>query len=224
MNQGPNHPLHVDILPAAQRRIWGELSQVPDEFTLYGGTAIALHLGHRESVDFDFFGTEHFDPAKLAERIAFLEGGEIIQNAPNTLTMRIDRGGPVLVSFFGTPKIGKVKPPVICADNGIKLADLTDLGGMKASVVQRRASWKDYVDIDALIMAGTDLPHALAAAQIIYGAAFNAQITLKVLSYYGEEDLAGLADDLKHRLQDAVLGVDLENLPDLGTPFSQRKD
>lgn len=55
-------------------------------------------------------------------------------------------------------------------------------------------------------------------------AAFNAQITLKVLSYYGDEDLAGLPDDLKHRLQDAVLGVDLENLPDLGTPFSQRKD
>jgi hypothetical protein len=46
----------TDILPAAQLRLWRELSAVPDEFVLYGGTAIALHLGHRTSVDF-FFAT-----------------------------------------------------------------------------------------------------------------------------------------------------------------------
>jgi hypothetical protein len=40
------------------------LIQVPAEFTLYGGTAIALHLGHRHSADFDFFGSRPFDPAQ----------------------------------------------------------------------------------------------------------------------------------------------------------------
>ena len=38
----------LDILPAAQRQLWTELNDVPPEFVLYGGTAIALHLGHRE--------------------------------------------------------------------------------------------------------------------------------------------------------------------------------
>ena len=46
----------LDILPEPQRRLWDELATVPAEFVLYGGTAIALHLGHRQSEDFDFFG------------------------------------------------------------------------------------------------------------------------------------------------------------------------
>jgi hypothetical protein len=48
----------IDILPAAQRRLWDELAAVPAEFVLYGGTAIALHLGHRQSIDFDFFASK----------------------------------------------------------------------------------------------------------------------------------------------------------------------
>jgi len=43
-----------DILPISQRRLWDELVEVPEAFTLYGETAIALHFGYRESVDFDF--------------------------------------------------------------------------------------------------------------------------------------------------------------------------
>jgi hypothetical protein len=45
----------LDILPKPQRTLWAELADVPEEFTLYGGTAVALHLGHRVSVDFDFY-------------------------------------------------------------------------------------------------------------------------------------------------------------------------
>jgi Nucleotidyl transferase AbiEii toxin, Type IV TA system len=66
----------LDILPPAQHRLWTELSQVPPEFTLYGGTAIALHLGHRQSVDFDFFGNRAFDPEKLRAAIPFLAEAE----------------------------------------------------------------------------------------------------------------------------------------------------
>ncbi len=51
----------LDILPLPQRRLWAELSAVPPEFVLYDGTALALHLGHRESVDFDFFGNRPLD-------------------------------------------------------------------------------------------------------------------------------------------------------------------
>jgi hypothetical protein len=57
---------HVEILPTAQMRLWRELSAVPDEFVLYGGTALALHLGHRNSVDFDFFARRPLDLSQLA--------------------------------------------------------------------------------------------------------------------------------------------------------------
>ena len=59
----------LDVLREPQRRLWNELGAVPAEFVLYGGTAIALHLGHRQSDDFDFFAHHRFDPAKLATSI-----------------------------------------------------------------------------------------------------------------------------------------------------------
>ncbi len=58
----------LDVLPAAQRRLWDELGDTPPEFVLYGGTALALRLGHRKSADFDFFGAKPFDPGELLER------------------------------------------------------------------------------------------------------------------------------------------------------------
>jgi len=46
---------HMEILPAAQREVWPLLEEFKDDFVLYGGTAIALRVGHRASVDFDLF-------------------------------------------------------------------------------------------------------------------------------------------------------------------------
>jgi Nucleotidyl transferase AbiEii toxin, Type IV TA system len=54
---------HLEILPPAQMRLWRELSGVPNGFVLYGGTALALHLGHRTSVDFGFFARRQIDHA-----------------------------------------------------------------------------------------------------------------------------------------------------------------
>lgn len=64
----------LDILPPPQRRLWDELSAVPPEFVLYGGTALALHLGHRASMDFDFFGNKPLDPSRLVPAVPFLGG------------------------------------------------------------------------------------------------------------------------------------------------------
>lgn len=53
----------LDILPASQRTLWPHLADAnQDSFVLYGGTAVALYLGHRESVDFDFFTHLTFQP------------------------------------------------------------------------------------------------------------------------------------------------------------------
>ena len=69
----------LSILAPPQRRLWDELEAVPGEFVLYGGTALALHLGHRQSVDYAFFGNRPFDPARLAAKISFLAGATITQ-------------------------------------------------------------------------------------------------------------------------------------------------
>jgi hypothetical protein len=63
----------LDILPDAQQRLWPELAQTPDSFILYEGTAIALRLGHRSSVDFDFFTLMSFEPHSLLAELPYLK-------------------------------------------------------------------------------------------------------------------------------------------------------
>lgn len=204
----------LDILPAPQRRLWDELAQTPPEFVLYGGTALALQLGHRESVDFDFFGNRPLDPNAITLAIPFLTGATVTQREPNTLSCTVDRGGPVKLSFFGVPTLPRLRPPLIATDIGLRIASLLDLAGAKASVVQMRPEAKDYLDIAALLEDGRiGLPTALAAARAMYGAAFNPQITLKALTYFDDGDLRKLPQAAKDRLVSAVRAVDLDRLP-----------
>lgn len=67
----------LDILPESQRRLWPELDAVPSEFVLYGGTALALQLGHRISEDFDFFSSSGFDPDRLCSMLPFFRELEL---------------------------------------------------------------------------------------------------------------------------------------------------
>jgi hypothetical protein len=206
----------LDVLPPAQLRLWSELSSVPEDFVLYGGTALALHLGHRTSVDFDFFSSRSLDIDSLQAGIPFLAEARVLQREKNTLTAIVDRGEPVMVSFFGVPKLAILTPPHVVEANNMRVASMIDLAGTKASVVQVRAEAKDYLDIDALMRLGNiSLPTALSAAQMIYGPSFNPEITLKALSYFDDGNLRELPDELKQRLAMAAREVDLDRLPGL---------
>ena len=154
----------LDILPPPQRRLWDELAAVPGEFVLYGGTALALHLGHRESLDFDFFGNKPLDPAKLVPAVSFLDGAIVTQREPYTFSCTVERGGVIKLSFFGMSGFPRLLPPFI-ADNGLQVASLLDLAGTNASVVQVRAEAKDYIDIDALL-THTAIDLALQSLQL----------------------------------------------------------
>jgi Nucleotidyl transferase AbiEii toxin, Type IV TA system len=215
------HP-HLEILPTAQMRLWHELSSVPDQFVLYGGTALALHLGHRNSVDFDFFARRPLDLSQLEGEIPFLAGAKIIQREKNTLSAIVERGDPVKVSFFGVPKLPQLAPAHITGDNNLKVASLLDLAGTKASVIQVRAEAKDYLDLDALMrLGGIDLPTALGAARALYGPTFNPEVTLKALSYYDDGNLRELPHDLRLRLVESAREVDLDHLPVVGADFQR---
>lgn len=210
---------HLDVLPPPQRRLWDELAAVPPEFVLYGGTAIALYLGHRQSVDFDFFGNRPLDPNHLVPVLPFLAGATVTQREPNTFSCLVDRGGVVKLSFFGVPGIPRLLPPRIAPDNGLQVASLLDLAGMKASVVQMRAEAKDYLDIDAILADGRiDLPTALASARAIYGPAFNPLATLKALTYFEDGTVPRLPRTVKDRLARAAGAVDLGRVPVITPP------
>ncbi len=182
------------ILPPPQRALWSELGCLPREFVLYGGTAIALRLGHRSSADFDFFSAQEFQPEQLRQRVVFAQQAITLQAAPNTLTISADRGGAVKVSFFGRIRIGRVGAPDRARDGGVRVASLLDLAATKLKVIQERAEKRDYVDLAALLRAGVPLAGGLAAAQSLYGIAFNPAISLKALTYYRDGDLPSLEE------------------------------
>jgi hypothetical protein len=209
----------LSTLPPPQLKLWPELGQTPETFTLYGGTALALRLGHRTSIDFDFFSNAPFDPDRLASSLPFLKQAERIQVAPNTLTCRIDRGGGVLVSFFGGLGLGQVAEADRASDTGVRIASVLDLAGTKAAVVQKRAEAKDYLDIDALMRHGIDLPTILAAGRVVYGRQFNPLITLKALSFF--DDVPALPSEVRKRLASAVATVDIAKITTTGKNIIQ---
>lgn len=73
----------LSILPEPQKRLWPELAAVPRAFVLYGGTALALRLGHRASVDFDFFSSAPLDHRALSGALPFLRDAEVLQEEPS---------------------------------------------------------------------------------------------------------------------------------------------
>ena len=206
----------LDILPAPQLKLWPELVATPPAFTLYGGTAITLRLGHRASVDFDFFSPKPFTPSVLRDEVPYLHHSTLRQSAANTLTVSVERGGPVLLSYFGGLRLGQINAAEAVEGPAFAVASLLDLCGMKVAVVTQRAEEKDYLDIHALMkQAGFDLATMLAAAAFIYGDAFNPLIALKAISYHDDPALADLPTGIRKDLLAAVRATKLEALPRL---------
>jgi Nucleotidyl transferase AbiEii toxin, Type IV TA system len=206
----------LGTLPPAQRRLWEELGGVPRGFVLYGGTALALRFEHRSSEDFDFFASHPFSPPELEAEVPFLRGAVRLQSSPNTLVSRVERGGPVKVSFFGGLGLRRVRDPdTVEGMPGLRIASPLDLAATKVKIVQDRAESKDYLDVCHLLEHGIGLAEALGAAGAVYGPTFNPVPSLKALCYFGDGDLVSLSHDVRARLAEAVSRVDPLQIPEV---------
>ena len=181
------------MLPDAQRALWPALAGVPDSCVLYGGTALALRLGHRASVDFDFFSSAAVDFDALFE-LPLLADAEVLQRALDTLTVstKSDATEPVRISFFGGIDIGRVGHPERTADGVLRVASLLDLFGTKLKVLLDRVAAKDYLDLAAILRSGVPLNQGLGAAVALYGNRFPPMDAVKALAYFDEGDAANL--------------------------------
>lgn len=185
----------MEILPPAQQRLWPMLRGLDDlGFVLYGGTAIALQLGHRASVDFDFFANRPLDKEALRAAFPWLASATVLQDGTNawTLLVRDAAGAEVKLSFFGGLCFGRVGQPRQTADGVLLLAALEDLLAHKLKVLLQRVEAKDYLDIAALLAAGLDLAGGLAAARLLFGANFQPSEALKAMTWFEGGDLAAL--------------------------------
>jgi hypothetical protein len=204
----------LEILPRAQRRLWDELRQTPEEFVLYGGTALALRLGHRQSEDFYFFSNVSFAPDSLRKRVQCMQGAEVSQSEANTLTVIVHRDGPVKISFLGGLNLNRVQDPDVTPDNEIQVASKLDVAATKLATIQQRAQARDYEDLAAIVGAGISLGEALGgAAAAAYGKEFNGALSLKALTYFGDGDLPNLSPATQTKLRALAGQVNFNQIP-----------
>jgi len=203
--------LHLNILPPAQLKLWFQLKGIPKNFVLYGGTAIALQLGHRISIDFDFFSKEPLNKSELLETFPLLNEHKIVQPEINTIDSFIDlTEGMVKLQFLAGlgERQKQIAPVNIAEDNGLQIASLQDLFATKLNTIQHRAECKDYIDIDALIQKGKiSLEEGLAYAIEVYGKSFDPATSLRALCSYREGDLSELDPMIKKRLSSLAINV-----------------
>lgn len=193
----------TDILPPAQRRMWDAGLGVPEHFVLYGGTALALRLGHRQSVDFDFFTAKEFMPDALLRSLPGGGAATLLQSERNTLTLLAGGDDPVKLSFFGGIPFPPVKPPDVLP-NGVRVASLEDIFATKLLAAVQRSEAKDYLDVAAFLAHGLSLGYGLGCARAFYGPQFNAALPLKALVFFEDGDLPSLPGEVRERLVRAV--------------------
>jgi len=133
-----------EILTKPQQTVLELLSRIAEIRTFYlaGGTALALHLGHRRSQDFDFFRDEDFVPQDLHLRLPAAEDVRVLHEARGTLTVSV-RAVPV--SFFHYPE--PLLRPLQELPSGVPIADGEDIAAMKLAALAGRGSRKDFVDL-----------------------------------------------------------------------------
>jgi hypothetical protein len=202
------------ILPAAQREIWPQLAPAPGlSFVLYGGTAIALHLGHRVSVDFDFFSAAALDKKAIEASFDFMPGVVIILEDANTLVVSAAMpSGPVKVSFFGGISIGRINDPLRTEDSILLVASLEDLLATKLKTILQRAEAKDYRDIAAILSADVSLERALGAFAKMYRS--DPAVALRAMGFFKDGDLSTLPEQDQEILRAARDRVtDLPDVP-----------
>ena len=183
-------------------------------FVLYGGTAIALRLGHRPSVDFDFFSEKPLDRQAIHTSLPLMANAATLQDEKNALTVLIRPDDSndlqpthVKVSFFGMVDGGRVGEPDTTDDGVLQVASLVDLMATKVKVVLQRAEAKDYRDIAEMLKAGVSLAKGLASARAIFGPQFQPSESLKAMVYFADGDLHTLTKDEKNTLTKAVSEV-----------------
>lgn len=209
------------ILPKAQQSLWPSLSFTKDMgMVLYGGTAIALQLGHRQSVDFDFFTDRPLNINLITQQPCFKDS-VITQNEVDSLSMDVRLpDGLVKVSFFGGIDIGRVGNPLITEDEVLIVANKQDLLATKLATIHQRIERKDYIDIISLLKDGIPLSEGIQNAKALYGDnRLSTFWTLKTLTYF-DEDLE-LTPQEKDFLITAAEAIDIEVQDKLPTPHKE---
>lgn len=175
--------MHREILNEDQLNLLPLMAQFRREFYLVGGTAIALHLGHRRSVDFDMFKMSRLNHKRNLDRI-------VAAGLDHQVTRRVEEQMNLIVNgvkltFFQYPF------PVVPEErfeNVFRMPSLLSLAAMKAYALGRRSKWKDYVDLYFLLTEHFSIEEVSGEATRLFGELFSEKLFRAQLSYFDDVD------------------------------------
>ena len=175
--------MRKEILTEQQIKLLPLIEKFSKDFGLVGGTAIALHIGHRESIDFDLFTVNELDPSKIKRKITNgFKVEKLFVNETDEYTVLING---VKITFLRYPFHIEFKDEL---DKIIKVADLLTLSAMKAYALGRRAKWKDYVDMHFILKNFHGMAEIIEKAKEIFSSEFNEKIFRAQLAYFEDID------------------------------------
>ncbi len=175
--------MHKEVLNDKQVELLPLMASFRKEYYLVGGTAIALHIGHRRSIDFDMFKPSAINHKKNLDRITQAD-------YPCTVTRRVADQmnlivNEVKVTFFQYPFSIN---PTEKFETYFKLPSLLQLAAMKAYALGRRSKWKDYVDLYFLLKDHFSIAEISCCATNIFGELYSEKMFRAQMCYFEDVD------------------------------------
>ncbi|MBF0397620.1 MAG: nucleotidyl transferase AbiEii/AbiGii toxin family protein [Desulfobacterales bacterium] len=172
-----------NILNNNQLELLPLIKEFSREFYLVGGTAIALHLGHRQSIDFDLFKKKQLNKKKIIDKVEnHFKKYSTLYMESNQLHLLINN---VKVTFF---EYGFDVPHKIKFKNIATMPSLIDLAAMKAYAIGSRAKWKDYVDLYFILKNNITFDEIANRGLEIFGNLFSKKLFRQQLCYFKDID------------------------------------
>ena len=183
--------MHKEILSDNQIELLPLVKQFTREYYLVGGTAIALYIGHRRSIDFYLFKLNAIRPTTNLSKISAF-------HFPYTVTRRVSEQMNITIhdvkfTFFQYPFKVNAKRRF---EDYARLPELIDLAAMKAYALGRRSRWKDYIDLFFLLKNYYSVKQISARATEIYDQLFSEKLFRAQLSYFKDIDYSEPIDYL----------------------------
>lgn len=171
--------MHLEVLNNDQKALLPILAKFKKEYYMVGGTAIALYLGHRYSIDFDLFKNGDIRTKTIFPKFEILkEKYAITLNRSGQLNLLCRN---VKFTFFDFEFDVPHDIPIL---NFINIPTLLDLAAMKAYALGRRSKWKDYLDLYFILKSDFSLKEICHRASEIFGDMFSAKLFVGQLSYF----------------------------------------
>ncbi len=182
---------HKQILSDKQVELLPLVGEFKREYYLVGGTAIALYLGHRRSIDFDLFKFAPLNRKRNLEKVRSSGFPSVVTwNVSEQMNLVVN---DVKITFFQYPFPIKASNDF---EGMVRIPDLLDLAAMKAYALGRRSKWKDYVDLYFLLKDRFSLAEISQRAVEIYGDLFSDKLFRSQLSYFEDVDYSEEVDFL----------------------------